>query len=197
MAALAEDLKGRGRTPVVLPLGASYPVGNLGYANAALEIAYQANAMGVSFDAVVMPTSSGGTLAGLAAGFDVLGASLGLIGVDIDNDPGCLSNVIMPQIEATKELLGHRGPLEQARVEVLFGHAGAGYGHPTSQMQETLKLAATREGLLFDPVYSAKALAGFLDLARSGRFTAEQNLLFLHTGGSTGLFGYRADLQLA
>lgn len=195
MADLAEKLRSSGIRPTIIPLGASYPTGNLGYADAAMEIAAQANELGITIDAIVTATSSGGTLAGLAAGFDTLGYSTQLFGVDVDNDPDCLEKTISPQIEATKVLMGHPGELEHVRVEILFGHAGAGYGLPSDEMREAVRRAAETEGLLLDPVYSGKAMAGLIALAKSGRFGLDANILFLHTGGVAGLFGYSSQLS--
>ncbi len=195
MAALADELRSAGKHPYIIPLGASYPIGNLGYANAALEIAYQAGELGLSIDAIVTASSSGGTLAGLAAGFDTLGYPIQLFGVEVDNDPHCLEKTIAPQIEATKALMGHKGDLEHARVEILFGHAGEGYGLPSDEMRAAVKQVAQSEGLLLDPVYSGKAMAGLIALAKSGRFGPDANILFLHTGGVSGLFGNYAQLD--
>ena len=191
----ADALRGEGRHPFVIPLGASYPIGNLGYAKAALEIVAQADMLDIAFDYLVLPTSSGGTLAGLAAGFDTLGYPLTLIGVDIDDNDRCLDDIIMPQVSATRELMGYGPNLNHCRIEILFGHAGEGYGFHTADMVEAVEKAARREGLLLDPVYSGKAMAGLLGLLRAGRFQENENVLFLHTGGAAGLFGYRSYLM--
>ncbi len=192
MAARAETLSAKGHKPYIIPLGASYPTGNLGYARAALEIVSQANEVGLHFDYLVAATSSGGTLAGLAVGFEALNYPIKLIGVDVDDESECLRDVIAPQIEATRELIGlePRGSVPQ--VEILLGHAGGGYGHDAPDMRDAIKLLASREGLLLDPVYSGKAMAGLIGLARAGRFQSHEKALFLHTGGTAGLFGYRA-----
>jgi 1-aminocyclopropane-1-carboxylate deaminase/D-cysteine desulfhydrase-like pyridoxal-dependent ACC family enzyme len=157
MAARAEALTGGGRRPYIIPIGASYPTGNLGYVRAALEVTAQANDMGVHFDYLVTATSSGGTLAGLAVGFAALNYPI--------------------KIEATRELLGLDPPPAPSEIEIILGHAGGG---------------ASREGLLLDPVYSGKAMAGLIGLARAGRFQTHEKVLFLHTGGAAGLFGYRS-----
>ena len=192
MAARAEALTGDGRRPYIIPIGASYPTGNLGYVRAALEITAQANDMGLHFDYLVTATSSGGTLAGLAVGFAALNYPIKLIGVDVDDDSKCLSDVIMPQIEATRELLGLDPPPAPSEIEIILGHAGGGYGHDSADMREAVGILASREGLLLDPVYSGKAMAGLIGLARAGRFQTHEKVLFLHTGGAAGLFGYRS-----
>lgn len=195
MRAREEQLRSEGHRPYVIPLGASYPLGNLGYVKAALEIVTQADAMGVGFDYLVLPTSSGGTLAGLAAGFEGLGYPLTLIGVDVDDNEGCLSEVVSPQIAATRQLLGHPVNMKHCRVEILYGHAGEGYGFPTQDMAVAVSATARREGLLLDPVYGGKAMAGLLGLLEAGRFRESESILFLHTGGAPGLFGYRSYLE--
>jgi L-cysteate sulfo-lyase len=195
MAARAEALSAEGRKPYVIPLGASYPNGNLGYVRAALEITAQANELDLHFDYLVTATSSGGTLAGLAVGFEALNYPIKLIGVDVDDESDCLREVITPQIDATRDLLNLDPRGSAPQVEILLGHAGGGYGHDAADMREAVRLLASREGLLLDPVYSGKAMAGLIGLARAGRFQSHEKALFLHTGGTAGLFGYRAYFQ--
>lgn len=189
--ALAAEMRGAGRRPYVIPLGASYPVGSLGYAKAALELVVQANELGLSLDYLVTATSSGGTIAGLAAGFDSLGYPIQLIGVDVDAKPDAKDATITPLIEQTKALLGQSAKLSAVRVEIVLDQAGPGYGLPTAEMREAVSLVARSEGILLDPVYSGKGMAGLISLIRAGRFERDSTVVFLHTGGSAALFAYQ------
>ena len=191
MEARAEALRREGRKPFIIPIGASDATGSLGYVLAALEILNQAESQGLALDYLIAPTSSGGTLAGLAAGFDMLGHPIHLIGVDVDNDPACLDKVVLPLIAACKRQFAHPEELRHCTLEVVLGHAGEGYGHKSAEMRQAVETVARSEGLLLDPVYSGKAMAALLSLIRAGRFNAEDSLLFLHTGGVAGLFGYK------
>jgi L-cysteate sulfo-lyase len=194
-SALAAQLESAGRRPYVIPVGASYPIGSLGYANAALELVHQANALGLSLDYLVTATSSGGTMAGLAAGFDALSYPITLIGVDVDSNPDMKEAIVLPLVEQTKKLIGQPGKLSVVRLEVVLDQAGPGYGIPTAEMQEALRLVARNEGIVLDPVYSGKGMAGLIGLVRAGRFEKNSNVVFLHTGGSSALFAYQRVLQ--
>ncbi|MHA7685314.1 D-cysteine desulfhydrase family protein [Cupriavidus sp. PET2-C1] len=188
----AAELRAQGRKPFVIPTGGSTPLGALGYAKGALEIARQEQALGIRFDHIVVPNGSSGTHAGLSAGFHVLGRGAGLVRS---------YNVLVDQtatrqrtVELVTEALGMLGqPVDPTQVEanVEGGHLGDGYGIPTDEMIATLKLMATTEGLLLDPVYTGKAFAGLLSDVRAGRFEPGARLLFVMTGGAPGLFAYR------
>ncbi len=197
-AALAEraaELGAAGHRPYVIPVGASYPTGCLGYVRAAEEIEAQTAARGLEIGCIVVASSSGGTLAGLTAGFERLARPIRLIGIDVDGENQNLKRVVLPLVEQTSGLLGRSGRLEKVVIDFLSGYAGAGYGRITPAMVEAVTLTARCEGLLLDPVYSGKAMAGLIDLCRSGRLEADDTVLFLHTGGAPGLFGFRGYFE--
>lgn len=193
--ALADKIRASGHRPYVIPVGASYPVGSLGYVNAAQELVQQANALELTIDFLVTATSSGGTMAGLAAGFDALGYPITLIGVDVDGRPDTKEAVILPLAEQTKHHIGQPAKLSTVTVEVALDQAGPGYGMPTAEMHSALRLTARNEGILLDPVYSGKGMAGLISLVRAGRFEKDSTVVFLHTGGSAALFAYQTVLQ--
>ena len=194
---LADKIRTAGHRPYIIPVGASYPVGSLGYANAALELVHQANALDLSIDYLVTATSSGGTMAGLAAGFDMLGYPITLIGVDVDGRPDTKEELILPLFEQAKELIGQPPARPSVvNIEVVLDQAGPGYGMPTAEMREALRLAARSEGIVLDPVYSGKGMAGLISLVRSGRFEEDSTVVFLHTGGTAALFAYQTVLQI-
>lgn len=189
MAARDEALRAAGRRPYSIPLGGSCGLGNLGYVVCAEEIMTQAVAAKLKFDAVVVATGSGGTQGGLVAGMKLLGGA-SVIGVAVEGGREEQEALAAGQAKEALRLLGQKGAGNEDAVVVLDEFVGPGYARPTDSMREALRLAARFEGLVLDPVYTGKAFAGFLALARSGRFGKERSLLFVHTGGTPGLFGY-------
>ena len=189
MAARAEALRAEGRRPYCIPVGGSCGLGNLGYAACAEEILSQSTAMNVRFDAVVVATGSGGTQGGRVAGMAFSG-EVPVIGVAVEGTRREQEALTAAQAAETLRLLGTEAKNVSTAVEVLDDFVGPGYARPTESMREALALAARLEGLVLDPVYTGKAFAGLIALACNGRFDKHQALLFVHTGGTPGLFGY-------
>lgn len=189
MEARAEALCREERRPYCIPVGGSCGLGNLGYAACADEILAQSVEAGLEFDSIVVATGSGGTQGGLVAGMQMLGG-VPVTGIAVEGDRHEQEALAACQASETLCLLGQDEIDPCNQVTVLDEFAGPGYAKPTDSMREALMLAARFEGLVLDPVYTGKAFAGLISLARSGRFTREQSLLFLHTGGAPGLFGY-------
>jgi D-cysteine desulfhydrase family pyridoxal phosphate-dependent enzyme len=187
-ATIADELKQHGRRPYVIPVGGSTPVGSLGYALAAKELLDQADAQGIRIDAIVHGSGSGGTQAGLLVGLAALGRAIPVIGISVSAPEEKQRAKVRVLIEPTATLLG----LSTIDAEVVIDDrfVGAGYGLPTPAMREAVELVAASEGLLLDPVYAGKAMAGLIARARRGDFTAAQTVVFLHTGGSAALFAY-------
>jgi L-cysteate sulfo-lyase len=190
MATLADELKSNGRTPYVIPGGGSNPVGALGYVTCALELAEQANSIGLDIDLLVHATGSTGTQAGLLAGLEGSRAGIPVLGVGVRAPKPVQEEKVYSLAARTADLLGVPGAVARERVVANCDYVGAGYGLPTPGMMEALELVARTEGILLDPVYSGKAMAGLIDLIRKGRYAKGQNIVFLHTGGAVGLFGY-------
>jgi L-cysteate sulfo-lyase len=192
-AELAEELRSGGAKPYYIPGGGSNPVGALGYVDAALELLTQANAIGLRIDCVVHGTGSTGTQSGLVCGFEGANAGIDVLGICVRRPAAVQEEAVHRTASATAEHVGIKGGLERARVMANGDHVGPGYGIPTAATLEAIRLAAETEGLLLDPVYSGKAMAGLLDLCRKGFFTRDQNVVFLHTGGAAALFAYQRD----
>ncbi len=195
MARVAEAVAARGGKPYVIPAGGSTPLGGLGYAGCAFEIAAQAAALDIAVDHIVLASGSGGTQGGLVAGLLALGGGCGggipALGIDIDADPDGVRARVRAVAEGTAELLGVTGGVPEDAVAVNSDYAGEAYGAPTQAMVEAVTLLARLEGLLLDPVYSGKAMAGLIGLARQGFFEAGDTVVFIHTGGMPALFAYR------
>jgi L-cysteate sulfo-lyase len=196
-AGLAEEIRARGGKPYYIPGGGSNPVGALGYVNAALELLQQANDLGVRIDGVVHATGSTGTQSGLVCGLEGANAGIHVLGVCVRRPAVAQEEAVYQTASATAEYLGIKGGLERARVRANGDYVGPGYGVPTAATIDAIRLAALHEGLLLDPVYSGKAMAGLIDLCRTGFFRRGQNVVFLHTGGAAALFAYERDFPPA
>jgi L-cysteate sulfo-lyase len=190
--ALAEELSAQGRRPYLVPYGVSSALGAVGYATAIAEIARQSAALGIAPRAIVHCSGSAGTQAGL-----VLGASLALpdtdiVGIDIDAEPARVRADVLRYGADAADMLGV--PFPAGRVEVVAGHAGPAYGVPHAATVEAIKLAGRLEALVLDPVYSGKGLAGLIALIGEGRWTRDDDVVFIHTGGAPALFAYQGAL---
>jgi L-cysteate sulfo-lyase len=190
----ANELRAQGRTVYVCPLGGSSPVGCLGYVGCAAEIAMQSNAQGLSFDRIVVPNGSGGMHAGLAAGFAAMGRDPAIIsGFTVLGNAEQARSTTLDKANQTIQLINENLHVEGSAISIDDAQLGPGYGIPTDGMRSAVRLLASTEGLLIDPVYGGKAFAGLVDHAINGRYLAGQNVLFVMTGGVPGLFAYRSE----
>ena len=185
MAALAEQFRAAGKRVVEIPLGASIPLGALGFVRAVAEAKGQLDSLGVRVTHIFHSTSSGGTQAGLVAGCQLFDLNAQVIGVSADDPAEAIAAEIATIINGIGALLG--APLRN-EATVLDQYVGPGYGVDSPDSVAALELVARTEGLLLDPVYSAKAMAGLLDWIKQGKLTAADTVLFWHTGGQLALF---------
>lgn len=193
--AAAAELTGKGKTPYVIPGGGSNPTGALGYANCALELVSQANDMGLGISRIVHATGSAGTQAGLVTGLRALNAGIPLLGIGVRAPQEKQEANVLALAQATAEKLGCPGVVARDDVAANCDYVGPGYGVPDARTIEAIETFARLEGILLDPVYSGKGAAGLIDLVRRGRFAGDENIVFLHTGGSAGLFAYRGFFE--
>ncbi len=196
MESLAADLRAKGKKPYVIPGGGSNPVGALGYANCALELLHQANEMQLKIDHVVHATGSAGTQAGFVAGLSALNSGIPTLGISVRAPRDKQEANVFKLAEETAAYFGAPGAVKREHVVANSDYVGPGYGLPTDGMQEAVKLAARFEGILLDPVYTGKGFDGLLDHVRKGFFAKDSDVVFLHTGGAAGLFGYADALDL-
>jgi L-cysteate sulfo-lyase len=192
-----EKLRAEGAKPYVIPGGGSNPVGALGYVNVAIELLAQANEMGLRIDRLVHATGSAGTQAGLVVGLEGLNSGIPVLGIGVRLPRDRQEANVHRLAEATAEKLGLKGGIQREAVVANCDYVGDGYGIPTEGMAEALMMTARLEGIFLDPVYSGKAMAGLIDLIRKGQFRKDENVVFLHTGGQVGLFGYKDYLTRA
>jgi 1-aminocyclopropane-1-carboxylate deaminase/D-cysteine desulfhydrase-like pyridoxal-dependent ACC family enzyme len=189
---VAADLRRQGRRVTVVPVGGSGPVGAWGQVLAALEVAEQATAAGFRPDAIVLPSASGGTQAGLVVGLAVVAAAdargaspTRVVGMVVARPEEELRTIIEGLVGELATMAGIYAP--NAPIELDSSALGDGYGQPTDAAAEAARLLGRTEGLLVDPVYTAKALAGLIAGVRSGAFDG-QRVIFWHGGGLPAMF---------
>jgi len=195
MEEVAAELREKGKRPYIVPGGGSNPIGALGYVDCALEFLSQANRDGIVIDHVLHATGSAGTQAGLIVGLKASSSNIPLLGIGVNAPKDVQEEKVWTLAQATADYVGAPGSVRREDIVANCDYVGEGYGVPTQAMNEAVMLLARLEGLLFDPVYSGKGLSGMIDLVRKGFFDDADNILFVHTGGVAGLFGYSAQLD--
>jgi D-cysteine desulfhydrase len=191
MEAEAEELATEGRMGYVIPGGGSNPRGALGYAACAQEILAQAFQRGIQFDHIVCASGSGGTHAGMLVGLRASGSSIPVTGISVRRPVEEQEELIGGLARETRAFLGLPTEPPEGELRIFDDYVGAGYSIPTDAMADAVRTFARTEGILLDPVYTGKAAAGLLDLIRKGHFRQGERVLFLHTGGSPGLYAYQ------
>lgn len=187
----ASTLRQSGHTAYVITLGGSSTIGSLGYVAAAIEIQQQAKEQAIEFAGIVVPNGSSGTQAGLVAAYRALGRDTRQVRAHtVLASAANASLATVEKANAVLELLGFEASIDAGDVLISEQHLGAGYGLPTAEMSAAVRLMASREGLLLDPVYSGKAFAGLLADISSGVYQPGDDVLFIMTGGSPGLYAY-------
>ncbi|MCL0037184.1 D-cysteine desulfhydrase family protein [Dehalococcoidia bacterium] len=194
MNELADELRSKGRTPLVIPAGAEFPLGTVGWVDAAEEIGRQLKDQEIDAQYVVLAHSGGGTQAGLVLGFKQLKLPLNVVGISTMYQKSAAVNKVVTLANDTARLLGFDVTITPDEVTLYDDYIGEGYGIPTEGCIEAIRLVAQTEAIFLDPVYSAKAMAGFVDLIRKGEFTSRDTVLFIHTGGVPALFAYHQEL---
>lgn len=188
VAEIQARVSARGGKAAFIPAGGSTPTGCFGYAQAALELATQLERERLHVEAIVLAVSTGGTLAGLLVGLEAIGLAIPVIGIGVYAPRALVAPAVRELAARTSARLG-TPDVPDAGVDLRDDWLGPGYGLPSEEMRETVALAARSEGLLLDPVYTGKAMAGLIALRRQGNLP-DGNVLFWHTGGAPGLFAY-------
>jgi D-cysteine desulfhydrase len=201
MTGIADELGAAGEPAYVIPEGASYPPGVLGYIKAAQEIADAEKALGIEFDTIVSAVGSGGTSAGLIYGKRIYGLKGNILGVNVLDTPEYFARRVAAISDAFVEKYEkrYRGapwfkPILPGEVEIAGGYDGPAYAVPTEDGLELIRSFARRVGLFLDPAYTGKAMLGLADEAAKGRWRKSDNVLFVHTGGIFSLFPWRKEL---
>jgi 1-aminocyclopropane-1-carboxylate deaminase len=187
-----ESVEAAGGKPYAIPAGASdHPLGGLGFANWVREVAAQEAELGVFFDTVIVCTVTGSTQAGMIAGTALEGrADRRIVGIDASKTLDQTRAQVTRIAQATAEAIGVDRELRDDEVTLVDGYAGPIYGVPDEQTIEAIHLAARTEGMLTDPVYEGKSMAGLIGMVRSGEIPAGSRVLYAHLGGQPALSAY-------
>ena len=192
---LAQSLEEEGRRPYVIHLAPTHPpIGALGYVIAAEETLTQARSLDLAFEAVVCPTGSALTHAGILLGLRALGEKMPVYGICVRRDAGSQVARVRKVAEQLAKMIERPEAYDADEVQAFDGVLAPGYGRLNDAVREAIALAARQEGLLLDPVYTGKTMAGLIDHVRSGVIPAGNRVLFLHTGGLPAIFAYGDEL---
>ncbi len=194
MERVAATLAAEGRKGYIIPGGGSNALGALGYVACAEEILAQSFQMGVSFDRIVVASGSAGTHAGIVAGLIGNSAGIPVTGINVRRPRAEQEGNVYKLACAAAELAGVVPEVPREAIVCLDDWVGPGYSLPTAEMVEAVRMFASHEGVLLDPVYTGKAAAGLIGLVRSGQIAADERVLFVHTGGSPALYAYQPVL---
>jgi D-cysteine desulfhydrase len=194
MATVAGELAAAGRKGYVIPGGGSNPLGALGYVACAQEILAQTFDLGLDLQTIVCASGSAGTQAGLVTGVQGCNLNVPVLGINVSRTREAQEALVYGLVQETAEKLGLSAPVPREAVTCFGDYVGPGYSLPTPGMAEAVQLLARTEGILLDPVYTGKAMAGLIDLVRKGYFKQDSNILFVHTGGSPALYVYEEYL---
>jgi D-cysteine desulfhydrase len=190
MQAVAGEVATAGRKAYVIPGGGSNALGGLGYVACAQELQQQCFDAALRFDHVIVGSGSSGTHGGLLAGFLGNRIDIPIIGIGVSRDPENQEPLVHQEAQAVCDLLGLDLRVPRQKVVSVGGYWQPKYSVPNARMVEAVQLAARTEGLLLDPVYTGKIMAGLIGLARKGTLPAGQRVLFLHTGGLPSLHAF-------
>lgn len=190
MKKVEDKLEAEGRKGYIIPGGGSNEIGATGYVACAQEILAQTFEKGLNLDWVVCPSGSSGTHAGLVTGFCGENSNISVLGINVSRKKDVQEEMVYDLVKRTAVHVGINSEITKENVTCFDGYVGPGYSIPTEGMAEAVRLLAREEGILLDPVYTGKAMAGLIDLVRKGFFKKGDNVLFVHTGGSPALYAY-------
>jgi D-cysteine desulfhydrase len=194
MQQVANEVAAEGRKAYVIPGGGSTPVGATGYVACAEEILAQTFDQGINIDRIICASGSAGTHAGLVTGFHGNNSNIPVIGINVSRPRGEQEQLVYDLVEQTADHVGVNSAISATNVRCFDEYVGPGYSLPTPEMAEAVRMLAGLEGVLIDPVYTGKAMAGLIDLVRKGIFDKNENILFIHTGGSPALYVYMHEI---
>ena len=191
MESLAEDLRKKGKKPYIIPGGGSNSIGALGYVACAEETMAQLFDEAIKIDKIVTASGSSGTHAGLLTGFKGVNANIPIVGISVNRPMDTQTEAVYNLTNETMKKLNINTTIDKSEVIVFDDYVGEGYSIPTDDMIEAVQMLARTEGILLDPVYTGKTMAGLIALCRKGYFKKNENILFIHTGGSPALYAYQ------
>lgn len=186
-----DRLAREGRKPYLVPPGGAGPLGEISYYMAMKEMVTQSRKLGIVIDYIVIPVGSQGTLSGLVLGRKMLHLRTKILGISVNLEGTCeLTGLptIEQMVKEAAKLIDVQVDISPEDYELLYDYVGKGYGIPTKEGFDAIELMAQKEGILLDPIYTAKSMAGLIDLVSKGRFDKRDVVVYLHTGGTPGLF---------
>jgi D-cysteine desulfhydrase family pyridoxal phosphate-dependent enzyme len=202
IAPVFKEEQEKGNNPYLAPIGGSLsegsmlrPYGAVGYVNAFLETLQQAAAQQVRIDTVVVATGSAGTHAGILAGAKIFSPGTKVAGISVSEDKITLARYIKTITAEVFTELGVNMKIEKKDIIVFDDYIEEGYGVLNKKVADVIRLTAETEGVLLDPVYTGKAMAGLSDLVKKAYFKDKENVVFFHTGGTPSLFPYGKELR--
>ncbi len=188
-----DDVRAAGGTPYAIPAGASdHRLGGLGFASWAQEVQQQEQQLGIFFDTIIVCSVTGSTQAGMIAGFAGQDRPRRVIGIDASARLAETRAQVEKIARSTAELIGLGRPLRDDEISVLPGWAGDFYGIPVQSTLEAIRLTGRLEGVIIDPVYEGKSMAGLIELVRTGEIGQDSTVLYAHLGGQPALNAYSA-----
>ena len=190
MQDVADDVAAEERKAYIIPGGGSTPIGATGYVACAEEILAQAFEKVLNIDHIVCASGSAGTHAGLVAGFYGNNSNIPVIGVNVSRTKNEQEELVYDLVQSTAAHVVIKSSIPREAVVCFDEYVGPGYSLPTPEMVEAVRMLAMTEGILLDPVYTGKAMSGLIDLIRKGYFSKDENVLFVHTGGSPAIYAY-------
>ncbi|MCP4327208.1 MAG: 1-aminocyclopropane-1-carboxylate deaminase [Alphaproteobacteria bacterium] len=191
-----DEVRREGGTPYAIPAGASdHPLGGLGYANFADEVAAQEAELGIFFDTVITATATGSTQAGMVVGFKAQDRPRRVIGIDTAADEDMVRTAVMKIARQTAELVGLGRDIGNDDVIVEPRFAAPAYGVPSEGTIDAIRTAAELEAMITDPVYEGKSVHGLIELAGEGAFGADSKVLYVHLGGAPALDAYHRAFE--
>lgn len=194
MQEVSGELAAEGRRAYIIPGGGSNPLGATGYVACAQEIEAQIFEQGLDFQYLLCASGSAGTHAGLVTGLYGCNMNIPVIGINVSRSKVSQEELVYGLVRETSRHVGLNFEIPREAVTCFDDYVGPGYSLPTPGMAEAVKLLARTEGILLDPVYTGKAMAGLIDLVRKGFFPGDSRVLFVHTGGSPALYVYQKSV---
>ena len=191
IAVLAEEYRAKGRKPYLMTLSAdTKPLGALGYMRCAAEILDQITESGAPIDAILLASGSAATHVGALLGLRLLGSDIPVHGICVRRDATAQADRARGITRLAEDMVGCGRVVADGDVICHDDWLGPGYGQLIDSTREAITLAGTLEGMIVDPVYTAKSLAGLIGLVRNGALTMGQRVLYIHTGGMPAVFAY-------
>lgn len=190
----AEELAAMGRKGYIIPGGGSDPIGATGYVACAQELQEQLFEQEQVIDRLLVASGSSGTHAGLLTGFEGCNMNIPIVGIGVSRDPQDQEPLVFDLAQKTAEWVGVNQAISREKVVTFGDYWRPKYSVPNKKMVEAVNMLAQTEGILLDPVYTGKTMAGLIDLSRQGYFRKDENILFVHTGGSPGLYAYEQTI---